>query len=84
MTKDFAKTIHDLPDDIVAVATIEGIVEWNIENIIDQPIEGLLYDLNRDMATNYTRLANNDQRAINDIAMVKILAWLIKERGEMI
>lgn len=82
MISDFTKTIRELPDDIVAIATIEGIVEWNIENIINQPIEGLLYDLNRDMATNYTRLANNDGRAINDIAMAKILTWLLKEREE--
>lgn len=82
MTKDFINDIHNLPDDVVAVANVEGIVECNIENIIQQPIEGLLYDLNRDMATNFTRLANNDVRAINDIAIAKIVSWLLKERSE--
>lgn len=82
MTKDFINDIHNLPDDVIAVANDEGIVEWNIKNIIQQPVEGLLYDLNRDMATNFTRLANNDVRAINDIAIAKIVSWLLKERSE--
>lgn len=82
MTKDFINDIHNLPDDIIAVANDDGIVEWNIKNIIQQPVEGLLYDLNRDMATNFTRLANNDVRAINDIAIAKIVSWLLKERRE--
>lgn len=82
MTKDFIDAIHKLPDNVVPLATEEGIIECYIENLIQQPIEGLLYDLNRDMATNYTRLANNDVRAVNDIAIAKILTWLLKEREE--
>lgn len=74
----FINDIKGLPEDVVAIATVEGIVEWNIENLIQQPLEGLLYDLNRDMATNYTRLAEGDIRAVNDIATAKIIGFLLK------
>lgn len=79
MVKDFLTVIQSLPDNVVAVRTIDGIVEWNIENLIDQPTEGLLYDLNRDMLTNYARLADNDERAINDIAIAKVVRYLMRK-----
>ena len=66
-----------LPDDKVAVATIEGVYTYAISDLLNQPIEGLLYDLNRDNATNYTRLEQGDMRAVNDIAIAKILTRII-------
>lgn len=76
-SKTLADQIRMLPDDTVAVATIEGIATVRIAELLNQPAEGLLYDLNRDTATNYNRLEHGDMRAVNDIAMAKILTRIM-------
>lgn len=76
-TKTLTEQIRELPDDKVAIATIEGIAVCGISELLSQPVEGLLYDLNRDMATNYARLNDGDMRAINDIAISKILTRIM-------
>lgn len=77
-SKTLADQIRELPDDKVAIATVEGIATVRIAELLNQPIEGLLYDLNRDNATNYNRLEQGDMRAVNDIAMAKILTRIME------
>lgn len=76
-TETLADQIRILSDDKVAIANEEGIYTYAISDLLNQPIEGLLYDLNRDTATNYNRLKQGDIRAINDIAIAKILTRII-------
>ena len=66
----------------VVINTIEGLVSINLEDIIKQDIEGLLYDLNRDEITIFT-LLNNDPKYINDYAICKIIRKL-KENNEIL
>lgn len=76
-SKTLTGQIRELSDDKVAIATIEGIRVYNISDLLNQPVEGLLYDLNRDMVTNYHRLNEGDMRAVNDIAVAKILTRIM-------
>lgn len=65
----------DLKDDEIIIQTIEGVFIVRIPDLLNQPIEGVLYDLNRDEATTY---AIEDERMINDIAVAKIIRYLHK------
>lgn len=80
-TKTYTETLADqirmLPDDKVAIANEEGVYIYAISDLLNQAIEGLLYDLNRDTATNYHRLEQGDMRAVNDIAIAKILTRIM-------
>lgn len=76
-SKVLAGQIRKLPDDKVAIANEEGVYTYAISDLLNQPIEGLLYDLNRDNATNYARLEQGDMRAVNDIAMARILTRIM-------
>lgn len=57
----------------VVLATPCGLVSCDMEELVSQPVEGLLYDLNRDELTTYTL---NNERAINDIAVAKVIRYL--------
>ena len=66
----------------IVFMTIDGMVESSIENLLNQPIEGLLYDLNRDEATLATQAENTkNQRFINDYALTNIVRYLLNERN---
>lgn len=64
----------------VPFMTVDGIYSSEYENFLSQGIEGVLYDLNRDMATLY---ATYSERTINDLSLVYLLKRLISEREEM-
>ena len=55
----------------VVINTIVGFKEILIEDIIKQPTEGLLYDLNRDRATILTLI--DDKKWVNDFACMLII-----------
>lgn len=57
----------------VVLATPCGLASCDMEELVGQPVEGLLYDLNRDELTTYTL---NNERAINDIAVAKVIRHL--------
>ena len=67
----------------------EDFIRCKIENFIKQGADGVLYDLNRDVAITATLLKSKDCtdlpkiRLINDFAMAAILEWLIAERRLM-
>ena len=61
----------------VIIATFEGFAEADLDEIIKQPTEGLLYDLNRDRATILTFI--EDKKWVNDFACMKVIEKL-KER----
>lgn len=64
----------------IPFVTVDGIYSSEYEDFLSQGIEGILYDLNRDMATLY---ATYSERTINDLSIVYLLKRLISEREEM-
>ncbi len=54
--------------------TCMGVVERNISDLLNQPTEGLLYDLNRDLATVSTIF--EEEKLLNEIATVNIIRYL--------
>lgn len=60
----------------VVFQTIEGLQSADMEEFCNQDVGLLLYDLNRDEATTYTL---NNERAINDIAVAKVIRYLHKK-----
>ena len=60
-------------DGYVVFASIAGLHKQKLEDFISQPIEGMLYDINRDTATILTFL--DDPKWINDFALTKLLEY---------
>ena len=58
----------------VVINTIEGLVSYNIEELINQPIGGLLYDLNRDRLTILTFI--KEEKWVNDYACMLVIKKL--------
>ena len=70
--------------DYVSYATCDGIMTQDIHTFLKQPIDGILYDLNRDKATTIA-LAKDEEssighRWVNDLAV----AFVIKKLKEKI
>ena len=69
----------------VVLMTVEGLVTYDIDQLISQPTEGLLYDLNRDLATTSTLLLAGAElptlRLVNDYATALVIKRL-KEKLE--
>ena len=61
----------------IVVSTSEGIMMASLKDIIKQPTEGLLYDLNRDEATILTLI--DDPKWINDYACMAVIRELKKQ-----
>ena len=63
--------------------TIEGLAEAKMEKIIQQPAEGLLYDLNRDMGTLLHQASEDSPCWVNDIALACITEFLLNKVNEI-
>lgn len=64
---------------IVTIQTMEGLLSCPLSKLIEQPAEGLLYDLNRDKSTTITLGENGMERWINDYAVAMVIEYLMKE-----
>lgn len=64
----------------IVVNTIEGLMSSNLEEFLKQPIDGILYDLNRDEATTLT-LAETDIKRVNDFAVSVVIRALKDKLG---
>jgi len=60
----------------VVIITWDGLMFLDLEKIIKQPTEGLLYDLNRDKATVLTFINETPARWVNDYAVGLVIARL--------
>ena len=60
----------------VVIQTVEGFAEIKLDDIIKQPAEGLLYDLNRDRLTVLTFI--DDPKWVNDYAVGLVITKLKK------
>lgn len=65
----------------IVINTIEGVLTIPLKDFLKQPIEGILYDLNRDEATVLTFI--NDPKWINDYAVTKVIRELKKQIDEL-
>lgn len=63
--------------------SLEGLMEVKIESIIQQTANGLLWDLNRDMATLLSRASEENPCWVNDIALANITEYLINKVNEI-
>lgn len=54
-------------------ADIEGLKSIKFEDFIKQPIEGMLYDINRDTATILSSI--DSPKWVNDFALTKLLEY---------
>lgn len=67
--------------DFVVLNTIEGLRAVELDKIIDQPADGLLYDLNRDEGTVMALI--DDPERINDYACAKVIRALKQRIDEL-
>lgn len=66
-------------DNKVAFMTVAGLKYGPIDEFVKQPLEGQLYDVNRDRATLYSMAnENKNKRWINDLALVYMYEYANK------
>lgn len=57
--------------------TCDGLMKANIEDLVNQPVEGLLYDLNRDETT--IGIIFDEKKQMNELATISVLKFLHKQ-----
>lgn len=60
-------------DGYVVFASFQGLHKQKLEDFINQPLEGMLYDINRNTATILTYI--DDPKWVNDFALTKLLEY---------
>ena len=84
MSVDLAKEILQAKEEgKVLFMTIEGLAEAKLDDLLDQPVESLLYDLNRDSETLVSRIAKGDVKSINDYALTLVVKRLYEELDQL-
>ena len=70
--RDLAKKVlEEYKKGNICYRTIEGVFTQKIEDFVKQPLEGMLYDINRDRTTVHTFL--DDPKWTNDFALTVLL-----------
>lgn len=64
----------------VVFASIDGLHKCSLDEFVKQPLEGILYDINRDESTVTAFL--NDPKWINDYALTKLLRYYYEKSKE--
>ena len=75
------KVLKEYKKGNIVVAGINGLQGMPIKEFIKQPVEGMLYDLNRDEATILTLI--DDPKWVNDYAVSKVIVALKKQIKEL-
>lgn len=67
----------------VVIMTVDGLTSVSLEELVSQPAEGILYDLNRDTLTTSTLLMASGEdlhlpnmRLVNDYAAALVIKYL--------
>jgi hypothetical protein len=60
-------------DGYVVFASIDGLRKQKLEDFTQQPLDGILYDINRNAATILTFI--DDPKWVNDFALTKLLEY---------
>lgn len=66
----------------VCTLTPFGLQKVSLKEIVEQPVEGLLYDLNRDEVTILTFVEDNPKR-VNDFACALVIRELKRQVDEL-
>jgi len=66
----------------IVIMSKEGVMTTKLENILDQPIDGILYDLNRNEVVILAFI--EDPKWVNDFALVKLLRHLYEQNQDLI
>lgn len=74
--KMFEDIIKESKKGNIIIAGLEGLSIIKLDEIIEQPVEGLLYDLNRDEATIRTFIKKGDPKWVNDYASIQVIIAL--------
>lgn len=75
------KILEECKKGNIVVAGIDGLQGMPVKEFIKQPVEGMLYDLNRDAATILTFIDNS--KWVNDYAVMKVIIELKKRIKEL-
>jgi hypothetical protein len=75
------KILKEYEQGNIIVATHEGLASAKLEDIVKQPVDGLLYDLNRDEATILTFV--EDPKWVNDYALSQVVRVLHNKVAEL-
>lgn len=73
------KILEEYKKGNVVVATFEGIQTMPMKDFLEQPIDGMLYDLNRNETTILTFL--NDRKWVNDYALTMVIRDLVRKNS---
>lgn len=72
---------EDEKNGLITIATIDGFQTCKFDDFFNQPLDGLLYDLNIDKATLLTMLSQDDQQEaakwVNRYATMRVIKYLI-------
>lgn len=75
------KILEEYKNGKICYRTIEGVFSAKIEDFVKQPLEGMLYDLNRDRATILSFL--DDPKWTNDLALTALLEYYYNRCKEL-
>lgn len=75
------KILEEYQNGKICYRTIEGVLSAKIEDFVKQPLEGMLYDLNRDRATILSFL--DDPKWTNDLALTALLEYYYNRCKEL-
>ena len=75
------KVLEEYKKGNIVVAGVDGLQGMPIKEFIKQPVEGILYDLNRDEVTVLTLIDN--PKWVNDYAVSKVIVALKKRIKEL-
>ena len=67
------KLLEDWNNGNLVYVDIEGLKSVKFEDFIKQPLDGMLYDINRNAATILTFI--DDPKWVNDFALTKLLEY---------
>ena len=81
LTEEPRKELESIKDKVLSewnkgnlvYADIEGLKSIKFEDFIQQPLDGMLYDINRNLATILTFI--DDPKWVNDFALTKLLEY---------
>lgn len=66
----------------LCVLTIEGLMSMPIDEFVKQPVDGMLYDLNRGEEISLTFI--HERKWINDFAVALVIRKLVEQRDAAI
>ena len=69
--------LEEYKEDKIVFNSVKGLIAANIKNFIEQPVDGILYDLNRSEEVVLTFI--NDEKWINDYAVCKVIRKLYEK-----